>query len=78
MRAIVRYSFSQSGVGSRAEIVAALQEAGFHRVGTALFELDNANARRLERALRAVLRVATHPPDGDLDNVWIYLDGAST
>lgn len=73
-RAIVRYSLASTAADRRArgDVRTRLDDAGFHKIGTASWEASGIALADLASALQDVLRIVEGT--GSLDHLWIYLD----
>lgn len=52
----------------------ALQDAGFHKIGTSSYEADGTDTVSVLQALQVLLTQLEQLPDGAIEHVWIYLD----
>jgi hypothetical protein len=85
-RAIIRYSCNSRAPSTkykaeraRDKLRKALEKANFTRVGagqvgTAAWELDNAQTPDLAKALKEVFAVIEGLDPGVLDHIWVYSD----
>ena len=78
-RAIVRYSATTGGAGNelREAIRNALEETGFVKRGTALWDVSGASIADITKAIEKVSRSIRKSAPDTLDHLWIYVDSAS-
>jgi hypothetical protein len=77
-RAIVRYSASTGAAGNelRGAIRDALQEAGFTKRGTALWDISDTSIAAITKAIEQASRAIRRSASETLDHLWIYVDTA--
>lgn len=77
-RAIIRWSISGERTNTTGNAIrGCLEDGGFTRVGTGVWETDRQRTRDVLETLQDALEIMKSPPGrGRLDHVWVYVDDA--